>query len=111
MMIQLSGSSCSGGRKAATEPVAQAEGLFIETVFPVPAKDKLTINLTVAEKQVVSLRLLDAAGREAKLIFSGEVEAGTRQFTADVSALQAGIYALQAQSATGLAITKIVLQP
>jgi len=79
-------------------------------VYPVPASsDNINIELTLFKQQKVSYSLINPAGMAIAHVDQGMQNSGVKQFTLDVSNLQAGIYYLSIISGTEQTIQKIVL--
>jgi photosystem II stability/assembly factor-like uncharacterized protein len=65
-------------------------------LFPVPMKDKGTIELDIDKKANVVFRVIDMPGRIVKEITLKDVQAGKNQFDLDVANLTNGTYVLTA---------------
>ncbi|HRH59473.1 MAG TPA: kelch repeat-containing protein [Chitinophagaceae bacterium] len=76
-------------------------------IYPNPAKDKLHINISCAENEMLNIRITDMYGREvyAKKI---PVVAGSVDHTIDVTKLAKGIYTIQFISDKGVSKGKFV---
>lgn len=82
---------------------AGADGLSLR-VWPVPASETAQVAVANA-KGNTELRLSDLAGR---LVWTGAVPAGTTEAAVPISALGAGVYLLEARTATGSVRASIV---
>lgn len=75
-------------------------------VFPVPARDQLTISLTVPSAEIYTIRLYDAKGQLKK---QQSMYTNTGNFVMSVKGLAAGVYVLQMVSNSGKITSKKVL--
>jgi hypothetical protein len=80
------------------------------TVTPVPTPDLLTVRITSPSSIFVSIRLLDAQGRQMNVMSDGLLQAGvsTRQFS--VAELPSGYYYLLLHCAFGENITPVIVR-
>jgi hypothetical protein len=65
--------------------------------YPNPFNPSTSIRFAIPTRANVTLRVLDAMGRQAAVLAEGEMEAGTHTVSFDASALSAGIYYYQLQ--------------
>ncbi len=65
---------------------------FDALVFPNPAKEKTTFELSLPTKSVFEINLYDMNGKMLKLIYSGEIDKGKFRQEIDLIDLSSGIY-------------------
>ena len=63
--------------------------------FPNPFNPATTIKFQIPEKTRVTLKIIDALGREVKTLVDGEAAAGIHKISFDGSSLSSGIYICQ----------------
>ncbi len=81
----------------ANDVITGAEGFVssrfsLETCFPNPAHDVVTIKFKVNHADQVSIALINSIGKEVKILANGFFEPGTHQVQANVQGLPAGMY-------------------
>jgi hypothetical protein len=87
-VMMISHESSSGVRESAPiDPTGPRIG-----AAPNPASTSSTVYIMLPHAGIVSLRMFDALGREVRTILDGNVAAGERSVTVDVSDLPAGVY-------------------
>ena len=60
--------------------------------YPNPFNPVTNINFSVPKPGLVKLTVYDVSGREAAVLFNGELSAGTYNYDFDASQLASGIY-------------------
>lgn len=68
--------------------------LIVMSVYPQPASSHQTLSYVVRDGEVVSIRLVDNAGRVLRTICTAEVQGGLHSLVVDVHTLPPGAYAL-----------------
>lgn len=76
------------------------------SLFPVPARNELTVTLTQSLREPLSFALLNQLGQP---VLHTEIGSGGTQATIDVSSLSRGVYFAEICSASGKTVRKIVL--
>ena len=97
--------------KIKTDPVIENLSMTNEnalTVYPNPAKNTCTIQLTCAEQTHSLIELYDSQGRKCKLIYSGESPSGSISLTEDLSSYTSGMYFIRATINNQLIIKKLI---
>ena len=90
--------------------VSLPSGAILSQAYPNPFSDLSRFTLAVAETQNVELILFDLAGREVKVIFSGNLPANqTETFIIDAGALPSGVYFYKAIGTNFTKTQKILL--
>ncbi|MDQ4141518.1 MAG: T9SS type A sorting domain-containing protein, partial [Bacteroidota bacterium] len=80
------------------EPVLEGE-LSTLTVYPNPAKERVTVRFTLPETQPAALKVYDSQGREITTLFQGEVKAQQHyQIEWQARKQPAGMYLLHLQT-------------
>ncbi len=79
---------------------AGTEMFTVNSVFPIPAKTQVALDLTAAKAGQVSVSLLNTTGQALKKITAGIVR-GTNQVSVSLEALPAGVYYLQVSDGNG----------
>ena len=64
----------------------------LKDCYPNPVSDHVTIDYRINSKQHVKLRIMDAMGREVKVLVDGVKDAGTHSVSADLNSLKPGTY-------------------
>lgn len=77
--------------------------------YPNPFNPVTTIEFTLKESSIVSLRVFDILGREVKSILNEMVEAGIHQLEFNGSDLESGIYFYEMQAGNFRDVKKLVL--
>jgi hypothetical protein len=78
--------------------------------YPNPFNATTTFSFSVPRASDVRLALYDILGREAAVVFSGHVNAGTQSVSFDAAHLASGIYFVQLEDAgDAVALRKVVL--
>ena len=77
-------------------------------LFPNPATDQFNLNIGLAEKENLTISVIDAAGRVVQSQFES-LNAGGHQLSIDVSSLPAGIYQVSLKSNNFITSKKISL--
>ncbi len=93
-------------------PAAASAALPTElsvTSAPNPATHRAALTLAVPEAGPVTVTLYDVRGRELAVALNRELEAGTHTVGLDVSGLASGVYIVQAQSASQVAVRRITV--
>lgn len=80
------------------------------TVFPNPAVNQATINVSMANKQQVSIELLNLQGKQIENIFSGKQNQGIHSFILDANNLTKGIYLIVVKGEKGQTVSKLIVQ-
>ena len=68
------------------------ESYTLQQNYPNPFNPVTNINFSIPKTGLVKLTVFDAAGREAAMLFNGELSAGTYNYDFDASQLASGIY-------------------
>lgn len=92
--------------------VAPAKRTFITTPVPNPAhSSSASVDLGLAQNEIVTLELLDAEGKRALQVMQGiELPAGVSRIRFDISSLRSGLYFCRMTTASGgLHIEKMVV--
>ena len=78
-------------------PVGIAEGLTVERMvaYPNPASDVLKIKFTIENENEVSIRLIDALGKELIARSLGSLSAGTYRESFNTSGFSSGVYFIE----------------
>lgn len=76
------------------------------SIYPNPAQDRITILLNINNKQPVTIKLIDLAGKEIKT----EYTTNKRQLNLDISEIPNGVYIIQVKSETQTFNSKIIIQ-
>ncbi|MEZ4805891.1 MAG: agmatine deiminase family protein [Flavobacteriales bacterium] len=87
--------------------IEEARGPAIVDVFPNPTSSVLVIACGNAGEGSVSVRLLDALGREVRVLHNGPIHRDGRIF-ADISALSEGAYVLVLENELGRSSTRVL---
>ena len=77
--------------------------------YPNPFNPVTTIEFTLKESSVVSLRVFDILGREVATIINEVLEAGFHQVEFDGGDLQSGIYFYEIQANNFRDVKKLIL--
>lgn len=75
------------------------------TVYPNPAKDKITIRIDYTGNDIATVSVIDITGRE-HYTTNKSLSIGRNEFSIDVHALPAGVYAVLVQTQSGLVTRK-----
>lgn len=86
------------------DPVELEVGL---SLFPNPVSGQLLISVDAADDQHGVIAVTDLMGRSVQIVFAGSL-AGSQQFVADVSALEAGMYMVSVSTSSGLMIRPFI---
>jgi type 1 fimbria pilin len=97
--------NCTSTRLASAEGESTL-GLSIN-LAPNPVRDYLTATIEGVEGQTIQLQLIDAQGRSRQQA-TVEASEGKAQHRFDVRSLPAGMYLLQAETATQRATKKVI---
>lgn len=87
--------------------IADPQGPMIAEVFPNPASELLVVSMDRLRSERVRLSLIDATGREVRLLHDGAVNADGRLFF-DITTLPPGAYGLVATTANGRSMRRVV---
>jgi hypothetical protein len=91
--------------------VMESEAAFQAlTVAPNPVKERLRIHAVPSQAGDVVIRLLDVSGRNVQTVYSGNAGTSGVQLSADVSALPAGCYLLEAAGPAGSSTQRVIVQ-
>lgn len=82
---------------------------LLQQNYPNPFNPVTNINFSIPKSGVVKLSVYDAAGREAAVLFNGELQAGTYNYDFDASQLASGIYFYKLESNSFTQTKKMVL--
>ena len=69
-----------------------AAKLAITSLYPNPASDKATLDVSLAEQVTVEIALFDMAGNNQATVFYGSLDIGNHSFTINTSSLASGSY-------------------
>ncbi|MES2591938.1 MAG: S8/S53 family peptidase [Bacteroidota bacterium] len=78
-------------------------------VYPNPAHDRSTIDITLAEEERVELKIVNLLGEEIKVITSEKLQAGPHRFVYDTSMLASGLYYYQLTIGTKKMVQKLMV--
>lgn len=84
--------------------------LSIARVYPNPSSGSISLEFHLVNPSNGSIELFDVAGRRVLNVFEGTFHSGLNSFSADISALQQGVYFLRIQDASSsktLKVTKL----
>jgi hypothetical protein len=94
--------------EAAASSVSQTVNMQVGVeVWPNPASDIATANVTLANPSDLDVQLFDMNGIEVRSVFSGNSSNGTRSFQIDLSGLASGSYILAARIPGQIVETRI----
>ncbi|MBK8567955.1 MAG: DUF4397 domain-containing protein [Saprospiraceae bacterium] len=79
-------------------------------VFPNPASDYLTVELSVKEAASVEMSLLDLSGKQAIPTVQANLTSGGHAQNIELDGIQSGVYLLMVKTATGTAVRKVVVE-
>jgi hypothetical protein len=85
------------GSTSYSEPITvrrTPEQVRIEATYPNPAREQATVQYALPERQMVTVRLYDALGRQVQTVVNDR-QRGRREQTIDVSGLASGVYFLR----------------
>ena len=85
------------------------EGETKMIVFPNPAKNESTIEITITEDAFVELKILNLLGEEIKIIAFSKMQAGTHRYTYDTSSLNSGLYFYQLKVGNKILVKKLII--
>ena len=80
---------------------AIATKLAIKSLYPNPATDKTTLDVSLREQVTVEIALFDMAGNNCVTVFYGSLEAGDHSFTLNTGGLPSGSYFCKLTTAKG----------
>jgi photosystem II stability/assembly factor-like uncharacterized protein len=84
----ITNSPVTGITKDATEPLS----FKLEQNYPNPFNPSTTISFAINKRGLVTLKLFDVLGREVKLIYKGDMSAGSHKLNFNAANLASGIY-------------------
>jgi photosystem II stability/assembly factor-like uncharacterized protein len=84
----ITNSPVTGITKDATEPLS----FKLEQNYPNPFNPSTTIGFTINKRGLVTLKLFDILGREVRLIYKGDMTAGSHKLNFNAANLASGIY-------------------
>jgi alpha-amylase len=87
--VAIAGRSAIG---APPQEVMAATPVNDINIFPNPATDKVTINVSLQEDQHTKLYITDAAGNTVSELHNGNLSKGTRNFSWNCSSFASGVY-------------------
>lgn len=94
----------------ADEPAAERGALALGAAFPNPTTGRVTLPLTLADADAVTVRVLDVTGRTVAVLADARaMAAGEHRLEWDASRLPAGLYVVQVRSTTGTATTRVTV--
>jgi hypothetical protein len=84
-------------------------GIEDMTVYPNPATDALTIDLSLAQAEKLTVQLVDVTG---KVLKQSVVEGndGANQIRFDIQGVAKGLYLLQVSTPSGTSVRKVTVQ-
>ena len=85
------------------------EEYYILRNYPNPFNPSTKVQFSVPQKSGVKITLHDMLGRELKLLFDDEVEAGMKEFVVDAGNLASGVYLVRMNTGTFNKTIKISL--
>jgi hypothetical protein len=62
------------------------------SLYPNPATDNVSINLTVTDQTRITICIYDITGKMIRTIYHGDIDSGTTSYKADLSELPSGVY-------------------
>jgi hypothetical protein len=80
------------------------------TIFPNPASVQTSVMYSLVASSDAILTLEDNLGRIVKTFALGRQQSGVHSFTLPVSAFSRGVYSCKLQTASGVTVTKLVVQ-
>ena len=89
----MTNSPTTGIKKDAVDPIS----FKLEQNYPNPFNPSTNISFTINKHGFVALKLFDILGREVKLIFRGEMSAGSHKLNFDAANLASGTYVYSLQ--------------
>jgi hypothetical protein len=115
------GVGCSGSAVDTGPPDDEGETsrpLHVQ-VWPNPARERMSIRLSIGEPAEVSVKIFNAQGRELSTAYQGPAEAGSHVFQLNASTLHqsrtgaaiTGIYFIRAQANGHATTQKVVIMP
>lgn len=81
----------------AEQPVSNASA----TVFPNPFVDRMSVEFSIEQAQILRFELYDMNGRLVQLLLEDRIKAGRNQFSFSTAPLPAGVYVLRIAGANG----------
>ena len=90
----------------AEQPAANASA----TVFPNPFVDRMSVEFSIEQAQILRFELYDMNGRLVQLLLEDRIKAGRNQFSFSTAPLPAGVYVLRIAGANGLVAEKKVIR-
>jgi photosystem II stability/assembly factor-like uncharacterized protein len=78
-------------------------------VFPVPAKDQVTLSFFLPEESRLTIDLLSEYGDISRTLFSGNYSAGNHSVKADISGIPAGVYICRFTTGSDITTRKIII--
>ncbi len=66
--------------------------MAIRSLYPNPASDKSTLDISMSEQVAVEIALFDMVGNNRVTVFSGSLDAGDHSFTINTGSLATGSY-------------------
>jgi hypothetical protein len=85
------------------------EGKSMLSVSPNPISSNARIELTLAAKETIEVRLNDFSGRQLRIVYRGEVAAGSTTIPFDVTELNNGIYLISLRTHNQVITKKAVI--
>jgi hypothetical protein len=71
------------------------------TVFPNPFADRMSVEFSIEQAQILRFELYDMNGRLVELLLEDRIKAGRSQFSFSTAPLPAGVYVLRIAGANG----------
>ncbi len=78
-------------------------------VYPVPAKENVTISFEIKQSENLSIQLFCSDGQLVKSINEGKISSGFQKYTLDVSKLSSGVYFLNLKSGEKAVTRKVTV--
>ena len=88
--------------------VEEMNGIALMEVWPIPVYDHLNVRLHLSEPSEIQFRLLDAAGRIARIYTQYSISNDARMFTLDVNEIPEGVYFLECLTDDGSRTVRVV---
>jgi len=98
---------CFGNGWRIGDPEINSLPTSLDNIYPNPASDIITIAFTMSTTEVVTLSIVDVAGRHVATIANEEMEDATYEVNWDVSSINPGIYFLKMKTRTYDAFRRI----
>jgi hypothetical protein len=85
------------------------KGYRLEQNYPNPFNPSTSIQFTIAEPGIVSLKIYDILGREIAVLINNYMQSGTHSITFDASSLPSGVYCYRIEAGDYSAGRKMIL--